>query len=368
MNKPIFLLITLFMIAALNERVVKAQSVSKFEWSILSPIPNKIGFAGSFAGVASNALIVAGGANFPDGGAPWTGSVKAWTDQIFVLESPDGQWKEAGKLPQKLGYGVSVNYKNSLILIGGSNEKGHHADVLMLDYENGQIEIANLPKLPQPIANTCGVILGDVLYVLGGIVKPDDKKAGTNFWALDLSSAKKEWKVLETWPGAGRMLSVSGALNESLYLFSGVELIDGQRKYLTDAYQYSKEKGWKRIADLPSSVAAAPSPAFALDKNELVIFGGDDGVQALNAAVLREKHPGFSKQVLSYASMKNSWTVIGEVMTDKKDDAVVNPNGSIWAPVTTTLTVWKGNVILPGGEVRPATRTPNVLVAKPFKK
>jgi N-acetylneuraminate epimerase len=367
MNKPTFLSIVLFMVTTLSESLVQAQGVSQFEWHTLSSIPNKIGFAGSFAGVAGDALIVAGGANFPDGGAPWTGSIKAWTDQVFALESPKGEWKEVGKLPQKLGYGVSINYKNSLILLGGSNEKGHHAEVLMLRYKHGEIEITNLPKLPQPIANTSGVLLGDVIYVMGGISTLDAKTAGTNFWALDLAADRKEWKVLETWPGVGRMLSVAGAQNGFVYLFSGVELVDGQRNYLTDAYQYSVAKGWKKIANLPNSVAAAPTPAFAFGEKHLMIFGGDDGVEAPNASALKEKHPGFSKQILSYDSKMNSWAKAGEVITVKKDDAASNPNGSIWAPVTTTLTVWKSMVILPGGEVRPATRTPNVLMAMPIE-
>lgn len=342
------------MVTMLSENSVQGQSVSQFQWSMLTPIPNKIGFAGSFAGVANGALIVAGGSNFPDGGAPWTGSVKAWTDQIFVLEKPEGQWKDAGKLPQKLGYGISINYKNSLILLGGSNEKGHYVDVLVLNYRKGEIEISNLPKLPQAIANTCGVLLGDVIYVMGGIGTPDAKTAGTNFWALDLAAEQKEWKILETWPGTGRMLSVAGTQNGSIYLFSGVELVAGQRKYLTDAYQYSVTKGWNKIANLPSPVAAAPTPALAFGEKQLIVFGGDDGVEAPNAAVLREKHPGFSKQILCYDEVANSWAKKGDILTT-------------WAPVTTTLTVWNGRVILPGGEVRPATRTPNVLMAKPVK-
>ena len=354
MNKAIFLFLVLFMITTLNENAIKAQTVSQFEWSKLPPIPDKIGFAGSFAGVADGALIVAGGANFPDGGAPWTGSVKAWTDQIFILDHPNGTWKTLGKLPQKLGYGVSITYKNALIIIGGSNENGHCADVFMVNYKNGKTEIENLPKLPKPIANTCGVLLGDVIYVLGGISTPDAKTTETNFWSLDLASPKKEWKVLESWPGVGRMLSVAGAQNGKIYLFSGVELVDGQRKYLTDAYSYTPKKGWNKIANLPNSVAAAPTPAFALNEKQLVIFGGDDGVEAPNAATLKEKHPGFSKQILSYNHSTNNWAKVGEV-------------AAVWAPVTTTLTVWKDSVILPGGEVRPATRTPNVLIAKPIQ-
>lgn len=355
------------MVTTFSKSSAQEQQLQKFAWQKLANIPDKIGYAGSFAGVANEVLIVAGGANFPDGGAPWTGSTKAWTDQIFVLEKTDGNWKVAGKLPNKMGYGVSVNYKDDLILIGGSNEKGHHTDVLRLSYKKGEITISQLPNLPQPIANTCGVLLGDVIYIMGGIFTADAKTAATNFWALDLCAEKKEWKILPSWPGEGRMLSVAGALNGSIYLFSGVALKDGQRSYLKDAYRYSTEDGWQKIKDLPHAVAAAPTPAFS-NKKELFVFGGDDGVEAPNAATLKEKHPGFSTNVLSYHPNTNDWLTNGKIIIDKKEDAVINPNGSIWAPVTTTLTVWKGKVILPGGEVRPATRTPNVLIAKPIKK
>lgn len=366
MHKPIIFLFILFMFTTLNNSLAQENATSPLKWQTLPPIPDQIGYAGSFVGVSNDALIVAGGANFPDGGAPWTGSVKAWSDRVFVLEKPDGQWKEAGKLPQKLGYGVSVNWKNSLVIVGGSNEKGHSDQVLMLTYHNGAIKTSELPKLPQPIANTCGVLLGNVIYVMGGIITADSKTTAHNFWALDLSAKHKEWKVLETWPGAGRMLSVAGTSANSVYLFSGVELVDGQRRYLHDAYEYTVGKGWKKLADLPHSVAAAPTPAFT-NQHQLLIFGGDDGIEAANAATLKEKHPGFSKQILSYHPQTNVWTKVGEVYTDKKADAITHPNHSIWAPVTTTLTVWHGHVILPGGEVRPATRTPNVLMATPIK-
>lgn len=363
MNRTPFLFLLFFMLSTIDPS--RAQ-VAAFDWQTLNPIPDKIGFAGSFAGVANETLLVAGGANFPDGGAPWTGSVKVWSDQIFALEKPNGEWKAVGKLPHKSGYGVSVNYKNALILLGGSNEKGHQSDVLMLHYKNGKVEFEELPQLPQPIANTCGVLLGDVIYIMGGTITPDAKTTAHIFWALDLSAAKKEWSILPGWPGPSRMLSVAGALNGAVYLFSGVELIDGNRKYLTDAYRFSTAKGWEKIADLPQAVAAAPSPAYA-SKGGLFIFGGDDGKQAPYAATLREKHPGFSTHILAYEVETNSWNTAGEVFTEKKDDAISHPNNSIWAPVTTTLTIWNQQIILPGGEVRPATRTPHVLMAKPIK-
>lgn len=354
------------MLTILDTSPLQAQSALSFEWQKLSSIPDQIGFAGSYSGVAGNALVVAGGANFPDGGAPWTGSKKAWTAQLFVLDQPNGVWKVAGNLPQKMGYGISINYKDAMILIGGSNEQGHLKSVYKFTYNDSKLKFEMLPDLPKPIANSCGVLVGDVIYVMGGIATPDAKTAGNNFWALDLSQDQKAWRILPTWPGEARMLSVAGALDSELYLFSGVALIDGQRKYLNDAYRFTAKNIWEKIADLPHSVTAAPTPAFA-SKNELIVFGGDDGKLAADAATLKENHPGFSKQILAYNPKTNHWTGIGDIKTHKKTDAVTNPNASVWAPVTTSLTVWNDAIILPGGEVRPATRTPNVLMAKPVK-
>lgn len=322
---------------------------SESTWSVLPPIPDPIGFAGSFAGVSNGTLLLAGGANFPDGGAPWTGSKKVWHDHIFALEKPGGEWKLAGKLPHASGYGVSVTWKDALIIIGGSNQKDHSGDVSVLKYENGRINIATLPSLPKAIANTSGVLIGNIIYVAGGIESPDAQNAEKNFWMLDLEAAQKAWKVLEPWPGPSRMFAVAGALNGKFYLFGGGELVKGVRNYLKDAYQYDPGNGWKRIADLPAVVAAAPSPAYA-SKNSLLVFGGDGGKDAADVAVLREKHPGFSKQVLRYQPVENIWSVADQIPAP--------------APVTTTLTIWNDNVVIPGGEVRPAVRTSKVLQYK----
>jgi len=350
------------MSALLNEGLAQGPG-TKLKWSELAPIPDHIGFAGSFAGVSNGALLVAGGANFPDGGTPWTGSVKVWHHAIFALESTEGKWKEVGRLPYPLGYGASVSFNDALIIIGGSNESGHRCEVLVLKYQHGKIEISRLPDLPHPVANTAAALVGNVIYVAGGIEKPDDKTTGKNFWALDLTAEEKGWKILDSWPGPSRMLSVTGAQRGSFYLFSGAELVDGVRKYLKDAYQYIPGTGWKQIMSLPDAVTAAPSPAYTAGDDQLLIFGGDDGKLAANAASLNEKHPGFSTRILSYHAITNTWEVSGEIFTNRKSDAIAHPNNSIWAPVTTTLTVWKGNIVISGGEVRPATRTPNVLMA-----
>ena len=344
------------------------------QWSQLSPIPDQVGFAGSMAGVSNGALIVAGGSNFVNG-TPWNGGVKTWYDKIFVLEQPNGQWKEAGRLPHPLAYGLSLTWNDGVIVAGGSDATHHYSDVLMLRYKNGKIETENLPSLPEPVANACGVIMGDKLYIAGGSKAPNATETSTNFWMLDLSqpAAQRTWTVLQPWPGPSRMMAIAGTQEGALYLFSGVQLSMNagdsvaHREYLKDAYKYIPGRGWSRISDLPKPVAGAAGPAFTAGQSHLLLFGGDNGKYFDQNASLQQKHPGFSNNVFMYNTITDTWSTIGNIFTDKKADAENNPNGSTWAPVTTTAVIWNGNIVLPGGEVRPGTRTNRVLMATPVQ-
>lgn len=338
-----------------------------FQWGMLPPVPDSIGFAGSFGGTADDVLIVAGGSNFPNGGTPWNGGTKTWYDKIFVLEKPGSQWKEAGKLPFPLGYGVSVSTKYGLILIGGSNGKGHVSNVFLLQYRNGKIEIEELPSLPFPLANSCGALIGEKIFIAGGLRTPSSPSE-SKFLCFDLRQREGSWKELDSWPGPSRMMAVAGSDGNNFYLFSGAELADGNRAYLKDAYSFSEQGGWKKLADLPWPVTAAPSLAFYSPGQGMFIFGGDAGTYSAAAATLKEKHPGFNDKILQYDMLRNSWSSPGEMYTHKKNDLAEKPNNSVWAPVTTSLVIWKNMIVFPGGEVRPGTRTPNVIIAKPCQK
>lgn len=364
-------LLPVFMALPMNSPAQRLQTAS-FKWQELPSIPDSVGFAGSFAGISNGSLLVAGGANFPDGGTPWTGSRKVWTDKIFVLNKQDGRWKVVGKLPRPLGYGVSVTWNDYLLCIGGSNATGHFSDVFSISYNGKEITIDSLPDLPQTLANSCGALLGNVVYLAGGLVAPDSTAASSLFCSLDLSKFGAErmtWKTHTTWPGSPRMLSVAGIRGASFFLFSGAALQlkneqQPERVYLRDAFKYTPGKGWKKLRNLPHPVVAAPGPAYGTG-DTLLILGGDDGNLALKAGELKERHPGFSTEILGYATGTNKWFSYGTIKTEKKHDGQNNPNGSVWAPVTTPLVVWNGKLVFTGGEVRPAVRTPRIITATP---
>jgi N-acetylneuraminate epimerase len=200
--------------------------LAPLRWEPLPSIPDREGFAGAFSGVSHGALIVAGGANIPTN--KWADDfVKVWHDSVFVLERPDGSWRQAGKLPGPLGYGVSITAGDGLICIGGSDVRQHHADAFRLEWTAGKLITSQLPPLPRPCANFCGALVGNTIYVAGGIETPSATTALKTFLALDLSAKTPRWVELPPWSGPERMLSVAGAMNDSFLLFSGTRLKAG---------------------------------------------------------------------------------------------------------------------------------------------
>jgi N-acetylneuraminate epimerase len=311
-------------------------------WDSLPRIPDKEGFAGSFAGVINDQLIVAGGANFPDA-KPWEGGTKVWYDHIWSLDGKD--WTLKGKLPRALGYGASASIKEGVILAGGSDAAGHSREVYLLDHD---LKTQRLPDLPLPCANCSGALIRRTFYIAGGIERPDSTEALHTFWALDLDAQSSGWKTLPPWPGSARMLAAAGALDDAFYLVGGAALKKGaddkpERIWLTDAYRYDDKIGWEKLPGLPAPRVAAPSPMPSV-RGQLLLIGGDDGFQ-LQASPT--EHKGFPTTVLTLKG--GSWKEVGRA-----------PSGL----VTTSTTKWQGKWVIPGGEIRPGTRSTEVLMLK----
>jgi N-acetylneuraminic acid mutarotase len=321
-------------------------SAQEIRWSNLPSIPDREGFAYPFAGVSNGALLVAGGANFPDK-KPWEGGVKRWYDAVFVLERPDGNWKKVGKLPRPIGYGVSITTGDGILCLGGSDPDRHYADCFQMQWNGGEVKITPLPALPKPCANSCGALLNNFVYVAGGIEMPDATQALPTFWSLALDDLQSGWHRLETWPGSERMLATAGVLNGSIYLFGGTALEadqDGKpvRRWLRDGYRYDPGGGWSKIGDLPRVSVAAPTPAPQFGSSKLLLIGGDDGSQINTTPT---EHRGFPRDILTYDVVANTWATLGNVP---------------FSLVTTPAVNWNRDIIIPGGEARPGVRSPEV--------
>lgn len=335
---------------AVTVGALSSATADTLNWEKLPELPVPVG--GQFAGISNGALLVVGGSHFPT--PLFQGGTKAWRNSINVLPLDSDRWREAGELEHALAYGASFTTDQGLIVAGGSDGTRHYTDTLLLRWKGEKVRQTPLPPLPHPIAFTAGAVLGETLYIAGGITAPQSTVAKNNFWAFDLSSSDARWRSLEPWPGPPRMLATVAAQDGAIFVVGGCSLhadTEGKaaRTYLTDAYRYDPASGWETLPHLPRPTVAAPSAGVAYGRSKVLILGGDDGVNVHRIQELRENHPGFPKEILAFDIPSQTWS--------KFDSLPV-------CLVTTTTVQWKDRLIIPGGEDRPGHRSGTVLVSQ----
>jgi solute:Na+ symporter, SSS family len=405
----------------LNCSIALGGQVDSFDWTSHPDLPTapgakvQPGVAGPFAGVHNNALIVAGGANFPDG-LPWSkladGSSpkKIYHTDIYVLQKTGDKlaWTVSDvKLPHGYSYGVSIPTDDGLICIGGewrqyddTGVKKFKSDKVfqIVHLGGGKIKITGgLPNLPVACSDMGGAMIGKKIYIAGGADKETQTK---NFWSLDLSKKGDElaWKTLEPWPGSPRSHLVAAAASNGkkncFYIFSG-RCKDPEKgwSFLTDSWMYDGDK-WTRVADVGTNmrnktpICVMAASGIKTGANHIAIFGGADGrlfrqveeeiparIKALrdagetdDADALAKKkldlytnHPGFSRDILAYHTITDTWRPIGKISESDVGGLTAGSH------VTTTAVKWGKDIIIPSGEVRPGVRSPKVWIITPRK-
>ncbi len=323
------------------------------------------GLAGTFAGVHNNVLLVAGGTAFP-GGKPWENGAKHFSDAVLVYErtvNGVNLLNASSKLPVPLGEGASVSLSQGVLSIGGQSPDGLSSKVFLLSWNGTSVDISEYPELPVAVKSPAAAAIGNTVYVIGG----ENENGATNqFLALDISRLSDGWKTLPDFPlpvsGASAVAQMDGE-EISLHVFGGRAKKEGDltTTFYPHVFRYRPSFGYweqKQDMEIPLAVASA-APVGA---SHIVLAGGDSGetfykveqaIHAMqsgdeNARQLRDSlwknHSGFNSKIWVYNTVTDVWFDAGE-----------------WegTPVAVApAVVWGGAVVIPGGEIRPATRTP----------
>ena len=352
-----------------------ADAVLDIAFESTPPLPDGEGLAGAIAGRSGAKIIIAGGANFPN--EPRWETEKVWHDAVQVLDlSADSPaWTTlSDRLPGPIAYGVSLTHPTrGVISIGGADADEHLDDAFILTVDRDRLIRSPLPDLPSPLAYAAGVLVGDVVVVMGGQATPGGP-ASAAVYTLDLSNLDSTttdpaWRTRPVIPTGGRILPVAATHQGEVFLFSGVALeADGDggfrriAPYLVEALAFdprSDSDTWRTLADLPRPAAAAAGPAIPVGFDLLAIVGGDDGSQLARISDLEDDHPGFPDDVLVYHPITDRWTVRGRFPRDRATDREP-PVTAATIPVTGTGTSLDGGVLLASGEIRPRKRTPEL--------
>ena len=377
----------------------------------LPPLPGEStqpGLAGAFAGVHNDALILAGGANFPDG-LPWikladgSSPNKIYHREIYVLQK-DKPWIISDvSLPKGYSYGFAIPTEDGLLCIGGewseyqngsiSNYKSNHV-FLIKHLGNGKllVDSTSFPLLPEAISDMAGAKIGDYIYIVGGNNGITETKS-----FLRLNYKKRDmWEVLDPWSGAPRShlitVAQSDGRKQCLFVFSGrYRNPEKGWQFLNDGFKFDPDtETWTKIAGVGTNlenknpVCAMAAPAIKIGSNHIMIFGGALGdlfrkveQDIPNQIAILEKngkidearalanekwalythHPGFSRDILVYHTITDTWIKAGQFPESVIDGITVGSH------VTVQAVQWGKNIVIPSGEVRPGVRSPKIWVA-----
>lgn len=323
--------------------------------SSIPDIPVDKGIAGAFIGIDRDVVIVAGGSYF---NRPlWEGGEKIYLDSIFVLikDGIDYQWKFGGILPYPVAHGAAVSTIDGVLCIGGEDTNQKFGNVFLLNWDaDKQTVVINdeYAALPQASSYISASVLNNDIYVAGGKTELNQKEVvSNNFWKLNLNQdITGRWQPLESWPGDGRFgASLVTQMNgeyDVLFLFGGKSDTD----YLSDAYMFDpnireSNRQWRKRTNMPRPALAAP--ALAIGNSQVFVFSGSDGHDVERILEVKDDYR-FTNEVLSYNTITDVWYKVGELQ-----EGIVN----------TTAFIWDGQIVIPGGELRPGIRTPNVITA-----
>ena len=358
-------LIISFVLIALFTAYTMAQNSNSIQRLVGFPTEEQgfdKGVSACYCGVINGYLYIAGGCNFPDKPVA-EGGKKRFYKAIYAAKlNAEGnrlEWKTVGQMPQPSAYGVSVTYENSLILVGGNNEKGGLTTAIRLRPTATGMQQEALPSLPHALDNMAGAVVGHILYVVGGNC---EGVATQKVWSLDLKNTAKEgWKEEPSIPGIARVQPIAAALaGDLLGVWGGfAPKTDSKAAQLAmNGASYNAGCGTWTALPVPTDalgeeVFTGGATAIATPQKGVVVVGGvnkDVFLAAINKLpegyLLHEPEwYRFNSRVLCYCD--GTWTQL-----------LQHPSV---ARAGCALAYWDGWVYVVGGELKPGIRTPEIV-------
>ena len=314
--------LTVLFLADVQAQPEKAPSKELFAWNRLPDEPGARAATGACRGIAGNALLSAGGAYVSEEGIEWANDAHVLTrnDRDALV------WTGALELIHPVSNAASVTWDNSVLCIGGVSAEGPISNVIRIDWAGQRIIASQLAPLPEPLSFAGAGVVGSNLYVAGGVRTPSDSANSGSFLSLDLADADAKWHVEETWPGPLRYAAASAVLNDAYYLFGGIPTgvtADSSLEipHLQDAYRYTAEDGWERLADLPHGTRAWSAVPYG--PSHILLFGSP---QVLTKPEVYRQDPSSASrpnQILGYHTITNTWTEMGQLPVDRVTQPVI---------------------------------------------
>lgn len=306
-----------------------------------------LGVSAMYAVATDEALLIAGGANFPDAPVADGGS-KAFYDHIYMYA--DGEWRRVGCLPEPAAYGVSYRCGQRAVFAGGAGAQGALRDVYMIGIMDEEAVISTCASLPCAIEQAAGASIDGRLYLFGGIA---DGRPSAALYMLDLSDDAAEWRELAPAPEP-LVQPVAAASGGRLYVWGGFD--SASKDVVGRGYCYDPQcDEWSEAAGHPDGGTFTGGCAVTLADGRILCAGGVD--REIFAAALRlpagqmyeyltqpVDYYRFQRTLRIFDPATGEWQCAGEAACAVRAGA--------------SMVLFGGDVWLLGGELKPGVRTP----------
>ena len=305
------------------------------------------GVSAPFCGVVGDALVVAGGANFPDKSLLEGGAKRVYAD---IWAHTDGEWAHVGVLPDSTAYGATFAVDGALVLAGG-NVCGVTTDkVYELTLQDGAAVLRALPPLPEPMEQCGWTRDGDRLYLVGGV-------GTTAVYACTIG--EYVWTRLADLPEP-LFQPVAFASGGSLYVWGGFnpETLEVSDKGLVISSEVEKSL-WREAPSIPDGGTFVGATGATLPDGRLAVVGGVN--RAIFARALHnipeDRIPYLSKEPAEYQFRQavyifdpasGAWTLLG-----------ADPACALAGPGVAVRPA--GGLYVAGGELKPGVRSPRII-------
>ena len=275
------------------------------------------GVARPYAGETAGAVLLAGGANFPD--KPLVeGGKKVYHDAILLCDpaAEKPSWREVGRFPVPRGEGASATTARGVLCVGG--KVGVHGeaatnDCFIMRWDGRAVQFDPLPPLPAPVVMPGLAVYEDMAWCT----------VSNAIWRLDLASGAAWEKDREIEPSEQPVL-------------------------VYQAWELHHFKGYGKPGEVLEEHLGRTligASAVAAGDQHILFFGG------ANADVWRARlgpdRPiadyRISDKILVYHIVTDSWFEL--------------PGG--WARCgAAAVKLADGRILLAGGELKPGVRSP----------
>ncbi|MBH0092229.1 Kelch repeat-containing protein [Pseudoalteromonas sp. SCQQ13] len=289
-----YLVLSIFFVAPLE---AKTDSIIS-NWTEVAKLPlythkgQPTGISAAYTGMIGSYLVIAGGANFPNGHPYFDGASKHYHDNIYVYDLSNEQFKlvATGKLPMPMGYGATVSKNNSLLLVGGKDNQQTYNTVIALTLDENHMPQSQLvATLPFTWSDGAADLHADSLYLFAGMV---DEKISNQ--VCKFSFARGQCDVsgkIPALPASPRTQFPAIAINGQFMLFGGINSQSKSNNFaLTDAYSFDyKTAKWRVLPKTKlnnEDFTLAGGSALRLTNKKILVLGGINK-SVFNNAVLK---------------------------------------------------------------------------------